>query len=54
MKYNVTNDIYIPFEKGELTSHVNRIKKKVNIYLDYSCEVDGLVGVGIEIEKEDV
>ena len=50
--YNVTNDIYIPFEKAELTEHVHRIKKKAKIYVEISYKIDGIVGVGILIEQD--
>ena len=49
--YNVTNDIYIPFEKEELFEHVRRIKKNVRIYLEYAYAVDGIVGAGVHIEE---
>ena len=50
--YNVTNDIYIPFEKTELIKHVHRTYKKAEIYIDISYKVDGIVGAGIIVEKK--
>ena len=52
LMYNVTNDIYIPFEKEELTEHVHRTYKKARIYIDISYKVDGIVGAGMIIERE--
>jgi hypothetical protein len=32
--YNVTNDIYLPFEKEEIVDHMHRTRKMIEIYAD--------------------
>ena len=51
--YNITNDIYIPFDKEELEEHVQRIMKKirVNAQIHYVIERD-IVGGGIQIVSD--
>ena len=50
IEFNVTNDIYIPFERDELIEHVHRIRKKVFLYatVHYRLDSDN-IGAGIEI-----
>ena len=54
LMYNVTNDIYIPFEKEELTEHIHRIIKKVKINATVTYKITkNKVGAGIEIKVDD-
>ena len=32
--YNINGDIYIPFDKAELVTHIHRTQKKISIYAD--------------------
>ncbi len=51
--YNVTNDLYIPFEKDELIKHITNTKKRVLIYADIKYRISGeKVGAGIEVIAE--
>ncbi|MBD5104257.1 MAG: hypothetical protein HDT47_05280 [Ruminococcaceae bacterium] len=51
--YNITNDIYIPFDKAELEEHIQRIKKKIRVHahIHYVIECDE-VGGGIQIVSD--
>ena len=50
LSFNVTNDIYIPFEKDELNKHINRIKKKIVLYANVKFHLESeKVGAGIQI-----
>lgn len=52
--YNVTNDLYIPFDESELTSFVHRTWKKVKVSVDISYRLASpIVGAGIEISMDD-
>ncbi len=54
ISYNVTNDLYIPFDESELTSFVHRTWKKVKISVDISYRLASpKVGAGIEISTDD-
>lgn len=54
LMYNVTNDIYIPFEKEELKEHLNRIIKKVKINATVAYKTTkNVIGAGIEISVDD-
>lgn len=47
--YNVTNDLYVPFEKDELLKHITNTKKKVLVYADIKYRISGeKVGTGIK------
>lgn len=50
LMYNVTNDIYIPFDQNELEEHIHRIRKKIRLYaqIHYRIESDK-VGAGVQI-----
>jgi hypothetical protein len=48
--YNVTNSIYLPFDKEDIKSYINRIRKKLAISIDVSFYItDDIVGGGIVI-----
>ena len=53
VSYNVTNNIFIPFEKSELIKHITNTKKKLLVYADikYRTKADK-IGAGIEITFE--
>ena len=48
--YNITNDIFIPFDQTELEEHIHRTRKIVRLYaqIHYRIESDK-VGAGIQI-----
>lgn len=51
IEFNVTNDIYIPFERDELIKHIHRIRKKVFLYANIHYRLDSdNIGAGIEIK----
>lgn len=51
IEFNVTNDIYIPFERDELIEHIHRIRKKVFLYANIHYRLDSdNIGAGIEIK----
>lgn len=39
--YNVTNDLYLPFEKEELIKHLHRTRKIIEIYADMTNDSEG-------------
>ncbi len=50
LKYNVTNDIYIPFSKNEIEQYVFNTEKKIIIYADITARLKKeKVGAGIKI-----
>ena len=52
--FNVTNDIYIPFEKSEIIDYINKTEKLLKIYADIKYkEPDEMIGAGIQIVYKD-
>ena len=50
IKFNVTNNIYLPFTKSEIEEYITNTEKKVLVYGDIKVRVaDDKVGAGIEI-----
>ena len=50
LEFNVTNDIYIPFEQDELNEHVHRIRKKIRLYATIKSHLKSdKVGAGIHV-----
>ena len=48
--YNITNDIYIPFEKDEVVQYVQNTQKVIKILADITYRVpDKKIGAGIQI-----
>lgn len=51
--FNVTNDIYIPFDKSEIEKYITNTKKKVLVYADIKMRLKSdKVGAGIQIVSE--
>jgi hypothetical protein len=51
--YNITNDIYLPFEKSELVEYLSNSKRviKVSLSLEYGFN-ESNIGVGIRVINE--
>ena len=48
--YNITNDIYIPFEKDEVVQYVQNTQKVIKVLADVSYRLpDAKIGAGIQI-----
>ncbi len=48
--YNITNDIYIPFEKHEIVQYVQNTQKVIKLLVDISYRIpDTRIGAGIQI-----
>ena len=53
IKFNVTNDIYLPFTKSEIEEYITNTEKKVLVYGDIKIRLGGeKVGAGIEITSK--
>lgn len=51
--YNVTNDIWIPFDKESLESYINKTKKKMCVYADVTVKIKkDIIGAGMCIVFE--
>lgn len=53
IKFNVTNDIYLPFTKSEIEEYITNTEKKVLVYADIKIRLGNKkVGAGIKITSE--
>ena len=53
IKFNVTNDIYLPFTKSEIEEYITNTEKKVLVYADVKIRLGGeKVGAGIQITSK--
>lgn len=53
IKFNVTNDIYLPFTKSEIEEYITNTEKKVLVYADIKIRLGNeKVGAGIEITSK--
>ncbi len=53
LKFNVTNNIYLPFTKSEIEEYITNTEKKVLVYADIKIRLGSeKVGAGIEITSK--
>jgi len=50
---NVTNDIYLPFDKEALKKHIDNTERKMSVYADIKYRINGdIVGAGIRVVRD--